>query len=366
MSIQISIRMDLKEFLLDVDFSSDADRIGILGASGSGKSLTLKSIAGVMRPGSGRIVLNGRTLFDTTGRKKIDLPPQKRRTGYLFQNYALFPSMTVRENIACGLANRGDCQKKTGADRKAMQAELVDGMIRRFRLGGLEKRYPSELSGGQQQRTALARILIGEPDAILLDEPFSALDQFLRERLQEELMEMLADYEGVLILVSHSRDEIYRFSKEILVLDGGRCVNAGPTRQVFADPGNEATARLTGCRNFSRAVRLDEHTVRALDWGAALHLQRAIPEDVRSIGFRDTDFVPVYGERRDNCIRFAVRRSVEMPGEKQYYLQPAECRADEGEGSALIWRVLSDGQTQNAGKMPDYLQLPEDKILLLT
>ena len=178
MSLQAAIKKRFSGFSLDVSLNTDGGVMGILGASGSGKSMTLKCIAGIETPDEGRIVLNGRVLFDSE--KHINLPPQKRKVGYLFQNYALFPNMTVETNIAAGLSGS-----------KEEKQEAVARMIRLFKLEGLEKRYPSQLSGGQQQRVALARILVYEPDVIMLDEPFSALDYYLKEQLQFQVREVL-------------------------------------------------------------------------------------------------------------------------------------------------------------------------------
>ena len=198
--IEINIQKTLGRFHLDMHVKSNSKRIGILGASGCGKSMTLKCIAGIETPDQGQVVLEERTLYDST--QKINIKPQKRKIGYLFQNYALFPTMSVRKNIMAGLR----CSQE-------QQEKIADQMIEKFQLTGLGNRLPGELSGGQQQRVALARIMAYEPDAILLDEPFSALDEFLKDKLQQELMEMLEDYPGTVILVSHSRDEIYRFSE---------------------------------------------------------------------------------------------------------------------------------------------------------
>ena len=172
--------------------------MGILGASGCGKSMTLKSIAGIVTPDSGRIALQyakgeaagGRVLYDSA--LKINEKPQMRRVGYLFQNYALFPNMSVEENIAAGLK---------GMEKKKAK---VGEMIERFRLTGLEKRYPGQLSGGQQQRVALARMMIGEPEVILLDEPFSALDGYLKDIMQRDMQNFLNEYTGDMILVTHN------------------------------------------------------------------------------------------------------------------------------------------------------------------
>ena len=223
MAIEVKIQRKLNTFELNIDFKSDSKRIGILGASGCGKSMTLKSIAGIEPPESGLIKIEGKTVYDSEN--KVNLKPQKRNIGYLFQNYALFPTMTVEKNIAVGLKGK-----------KQENAKRVREMIEKFQLTGLEKRFPAELSGGQQQRVALARIMAYKPDVILLDEPFSALDMYLKDRLQQELLELLEDYEGTVIMVSHSRDEVYRFSEELLIIDQGQIVAAGKTKELFQNP----------------------------------------------------------------------------------------------------------------------------------
>ena len=155
MAIELDIQKNFKGFSLDVRLKGQDGPIGILGASGSGKSMTLRSIAGIETPDSGRIIINGKTVFDSEA--KINLKPQERRVGYLFQNYALFPTMTVEKNIACGY--RGE---------KSELSQKVADYIKRYHLEGLEKHLPSQLSGGQQQRVALARMMIGEPEVINL------------------------------------------------------------------------------------------------------------------------------------------------------------------------------------------------------
>ena len=185
--LKVDIHMELKEFDLDVDFELKKGCLGILGPSGCGKSMTLKSIAGIVTPDNGIISLTAdeeTTYFNS--KQKINLKPQKRNVGYLFQNYALFPNMTVEDNIAVGVS-KGN-------------SKTVSEMIKRFHLEGLEKRYPRQLSGGQQQRVALARILAYGPDVILLDEPFSAMDTFLKEQLRLELVNSLKDFDGFSVL----------------------------------------------------------------------------------------------------------------------------------------------------------------------
>ena len=342
MSIEVQIRKKLGSFLLDISFQSRARRIGILGASGCGKSMTLKSIAGIETPDEGRIEVEGHTLFDRE--RRVNLKPQKRNVGYLFQNYALFPTMTVEKNIAAGLEG----------SRQAKEARVRE-MVKKFQLEGLEKRLPGQLSGGQQQRVALARIMAYEPDVILLDEPFSALDMYLKDRLQQELMEMLADYKGTVIMVSHNRDELYRFSGELLVIDEGHIVAAGETKELFRNPVSREAARLTGCKNFSRVRRVDAHTAEASDWGVTLRTTREIPEDTRWFGYRAHDFVPIWGEAGENMLRFDMESSALLPFERNYYLRPGIC-----------WFVQRERiEELDERGLPDYVLFREDKILFL-
>ena len=348
MAMEVKIHKKLGEYELDVHWKSTKKRIGILGASGSGKSLTLKSIAGIEHPDQGHIQIGDHVLYDSDSR--ICLKPQKRNVGYMFQNYALFPTMTGEQNVGAGLV--GNKKKKQ---------EQAQKMIRHFRLEGLEKRLPRELSGGQQQRVALARIMAYEPSVILLDEPFSALDVFLKDRLQQEMMELLSDYDGTVILVSHSRDEIYRFSEELLVIDDGKQICYGDTKAIFDCPEQVEAARLTGCKNIVQVKRLDEHSIEIPDWGIRLHLEQEIDAEITHIGLRAHEFIPVWGEREDNCIPVKEKGKAEFPFEWKYFL-----KGETEESDDICWYVqknLWDELTEKG--IPDYLKLPEKEILLL-
>ena len=241
MSLLVEIEKQLGNFHLNVRFQAETETLALLGASGCGKSMTLKCIAGIMTPDRGRIVLNGRVLFDSEAR--IDLPPQQRRVGYLFQNYALFPTMTVEKNILCGI--------RSGS--KAEKAAALSATLHRFRLEGLEKRYPAQLSGGQQQRVALARILCSQPEVILLDEPFSALDSYLKWDLELKLSDFLENFSGPILWVSHDRGEVFRNCKRVCILDQGASQGTFTLRQLFHEPETEAAARLSGCQAGIRA-----------------------------------------------------------------------------------------------------------------
>ena len=205
MAIELDIQKNFKGFSLDVRLKGQDGPIGILGASGSGKSMTLRSIAGIETPDFGRIIINGKTLFDSEA--KINLKPQERRVGYLFQNYALFPTMTVEKNIACGY--RGE---------KSKLSQKVADYIKRYHLEGLEKHLPLQLSGGQQQRVALARMMIGEPEVILLDEPFSALDYQTRLQVGDDIGQIIRNEGKSALLVTHDLSEAISLADRVIVL----------------------------------------------------------------------------------------------------------------------------------------------------
>lgn len=352
MELEIRIRKKLNEFTLDLDLQETEGRIGILGASGCGKSMTLKSIAGIVKPDSGKIRIGERVLYDSTG--KINLPPQKRRIGYLFQNYALFPTMTVEQNIMAGLSgSRGENRRRA--------AEMME----KFHVSNLANRYPLHLSGGQQQRVALARLMAYEPEVILLDEPFSAMDSFLKDQLQQQMEEMLKEYRGSMILVSHNRDEIYRFCHRLIVMDQGSVVCEGETKEAFANPRRRAAARLTGCKNYTGLVRRDSHHAYLTDWGMELQTEREIPEGTDSLGYRAHFFVPVWGKRAVNSFPVQVADSAQLPFEKNYYLIP-QGKIQPGNPEYICWFAQRSIKHEVEEKgMPDYLGMNERDMLFL-
>lgn len=271
MSLSVDIHKRLGTFQLDIQLEAENERLALLGASGCGKSITLRCIAGILAPDTGKIVLNGTVLYDSAAR--IDLPPQKRNVGYLFQQYALFPNMTVRQNIAAAVREK--------SRRQTVTAEK----LRQFQLEDAADKRPWQISGGQQQRTALARILASEPKAILLDEPFSALDSYLKYQLELELMETLEQFPGPVLWVSHDRGEVFRCCQRVCVLDSGRSQPVKTLEELFHHPDTEAAARLSGCKNYADAIPKGT-SVLLPDWKVTLDCAAPVPPDVRRVGIR--------------------------------------------------------------------------------
>src|ERR1700680_4766951 len=263
MSLEVAIEKQVSEFRLAVEFTADGAPLGLLGPSGSGKTMTLRAIAGLETPDRGRIVLDGRVLFDSG--RRLNAPARERKIGLLFQNYELFPHLTVAENIAFGLHRLPESERGRRVAQQLSAAHLDD----------LANRYPASLSGGEQQRVALARALAVEPAALLLDEPFSALDTHLRGALERQLRETLETYRGSTLFVSHNLEEAYRVCEELVVLARGTVAARGPKEEIFRQPPTLEVARLTGCKNFSRARRTADGLIEALDWGCVLR----VPQD---------------------------------------------------------------------------------------
>ncbi len=341
--LELSVQKKLATFPLSVSIASDSRRIGILGSSGCGKSMTLKMIAGVIAPDSGRISLDGQVLYDSA--TKVHLKSKDRSVGYLFQNYALFPAMTVEQNIAVGV----HCSR---AERRAR----VDELIRRFHLDGLERRYPGQISGGQQQRVALARMMASQPRTIMLDEPFSALDVALCEAVQVEMLEFLESFSGQVIMVSHSLDELYRFCDWLAVMERGEILRFGARDEVFRQPQKESVARLLGCQNLIAATCVDAHHLCLPEWGVTLATQWVVPEDCTAVGIRAQALEPV-GEQGENCIPVHPLIRAVTPFSCRYQMVPPDNNA-----AQPIWWESPTGMRE----APSFLRLSPQEVLPLT
>ncbi len=347
MALEVDIRKQLNGFTLDVAFTAGTGVTALLGASGSGKSMTLRCIAGVERPDEGKIVLDGRVLYDSE--KKIDLPPRKRRVGYLFQRYALFPNMTVLQNIGAGLSLERDA---------AVRKEKQRSLLKRFHLEGLESRYPRELSGGQMQRVALCRMLAGEPEAILLDEPFAALDSYLRWQLEREVRNTLSEFSGVSLLVSHDRGEVYRMSGRVCVLNAGTSEPVVDTSELFERPKTLQSALISGCKNCARAEFSGKGTVRVPEWNLELACNSADGEAVTHVGVRAHYILPCAPDA-ENAARCHIVDVTDDVFSRVLTLLP--------QGASEPLRSELDKETAKGFRAGDdaYFALPKEAVMLL-
>lgn len=336
-----------------MSFAAERESLGILGGSGSGKSMTLRCIAGIETPTYGTIVLNNRVLYDS--RKGINIPIRARRVGFLFQNYALFPHLTVAQNIAYGLK---------GCSRAEKMRRVAD-QLAQVKLAGFEHRFPHQLSGGQQQRVALARALAIEPDILLLDEPFSALDSHLRSELEKQLIETLSDYQGLTLFVSHNLEETYRVCQNLLVLSSGQVAANGQKQTIFDRPGSLTVAQLTGCKNYSRIQAIGDRKVNALAWNCILQTAEPVLSSHTYIGIRTHHITFTEAATQPNTFPAWLAWTSETPHRITLYLklgQPSTHRDDyhfQAEVFKEKWQNLKDRP------FPWLLTLDPQRLLLM-
>lgn len=336
MSLSLDIKKGYPGFSLDVSIEAGEERVALLGASGCGKSCTLRCIAGVDTPDEGRIVVNGVTFFDS--RAGIDLSPQDRKTALLFQNFQLFPHMTVEENVCAGMPVFSGVRGHRAAAREEGRSR-ARRFLRIFGMADFADRYPSQLSGGQQQRVALARMLAARPEILMFDEPFSALDSYLKSALEQNLLDVFSVVGRTVLYVSHDIDEACRLCDRICVMHNGRVEESGTAEELMARPRTLAGVRLTGCKNTSRARKVSATEVEALDWGMTFDVGRVVPDDVAHIGVRarhiHRDRERAAGERGRNSFDLRVVRVSDSRFERLVLLETPL----EGGRSRIQWKV---------------------------
>ncbi len=353
MSLSVSIKKSFPAFTLDVDIEAGNETIGWLGESGCGKSLTMRCIAGIETPDEGKIVVNGKTFFEREAGKRptVNLSPQERKTALLFQNYMLFPNLTVAENVAAGI------------DRKLPKEERnaqVDAELKRFGLDGFGKRYPSQLSGGQQQRVALARMLAAKPDILMLDEPFSALDAHLKGVLEQNLAGLFETFHGTILYVSHDIDEALRFCDRIAVIEKGHVMEVSTGNNLVNNPQSAASIRLSGCKNTTPAHQVDVHRIFLPAWGIEVETDKPAPENLTYMGVR-AFFLERAEEPGRNTYRVRVVRTSDSRFDRSVLLE----FLDRTPGSDPVVE-----QTENEMKYleqhlfwrVDKLKVPEEKL----
>ncbi len=368
MSLEVRIKKHFPAFTLDVDIAAGSETLGFLGASGCGKSLTMRCIAGIETPDEGRIVVNDRVFFDSE--KKVNLTPQQRKTALLFQSYMLFPNLTVEQNVAAGIG------KNTS---KAERDRIVQKELTRFGLEGFGKRYPAQMSGGQQQRVALARMLAASPGILMLDEPFSALDSHLKGVLEQNLANLFDAFEGTILYVSHDIDEAIRFCDRIAVVESGKILEVDTCDELVNDPHSGAAIRLSGCKNCHKAEYVDDHTFFVPIWGVRIHSSRVVPKDLKFIGIR-AFYVPEVDGPGANNFHMHVARVSDSRFERTAMLSFKDGHSAVASGEDALdemlqlkeqfyWRV---SKKEVAGvRLPVagddlWVHIPEDKIYLVT
>lgn len=330
MALIVDIKKKLGNFCLDVHFKAENEVLGLLGPSGCGKSMTLKCIAGIAAPDEGQIILDGNVLFDSE--KKINLSPQKRHVGLLFQNYALFPNMNVYQNIRTGLWRDKRSRRDTDMAVKKIMEKLY--------ISDLQKHMPSQLSGGQQQRVALARILVSDPRILMLDEPFASLDAYLRWEVETQLARILKDYKKTVLFVSHDKDEVYRLCPRVCAMTRGYASEPQNAAEMFEHPSTLSQALLSGCKNISKARPLSGHSLIAEEWGICLETARQVPKDLTAVGIHGKYLKPSYAETDPNRIPCQLTRKASDSMYDKYQLIPSG--ALQGRGKLLCMDVIKD------------------------
>lgn len=345
MSLYVDIEKQFSTFKLKVRFESRNEVLGLLGQSGSGKSITLKCISGLITPDRGKIILNDKVLFDSD--KKINLSPQMRKTGYLFQNYALFPTMKIKDNIKIGLNDMDNHEKDS----------LMNNYIEKFGLSGLEDRYPWQLSGGQMQRAALARALVTSPDILLLDEPFSALDMHLRKTMEKELLSIIKEFNKDVIFVTHDIGEAYRICDEIIVYNNGISQEKRNKHDLFNAPKTLSEARLTGCRNISKAVKTSDKSIMAEDFGYEYYFNQQIPDNINYLCIRTHDIKTASADNRPNVYPYIITNIIENPFDYTLYIS----KEADSSHKPVEFTIGKDGFSYKTGERI-YVEFAEDKM----
>ncbi|OLS41391.1 sulfate/molybdate ABC transporter ATP-binding protein [Bacillus sp. MRMR6] len=302
--LKVAITKTLKHFQLNAEFAVGTGITGIIGPSGCGKSVTLQCLAGLQNPDHGEILLNGQPLYQSNNRTNIK--SRNRNIGYVFQNYALFPHLTVEKNIEYGLKG-----KKNSLEKK----QIVSNMIEKVQLVGYEEHYPSQLSGGQQQRVALARTLVTDPDLLLLDEPFSALDHHVKHILEQELLNILREnYSGIVLLVTHNMEEAYRLCDHLILYDNGVIIQSGKKEEIFKKPVNISAAKIIGCKNILPVNSIKETTghLECQVQGIKLRLlKQTIPFKATHIGIYSENIrFTKHATHSDNLFQFTITEMV--------------------------------------------------------
>lgn len=338
------MKKKLGNFQLDIEFEIDNKTLSLLGPSGCGKSITLKCIAGIETPDEGQIILNGRTLFDH--KRKINLLPQDRKVGLLFQSYALFPNMTLEENILIGV-------RKNRSNKKS----LVKNIINDFSLNGLEDNYPHQLSGGQQQRVAIARMIVNEPEILMFDEPFSALDEHLKWQMERELIDIINKHLGEVLYVSHNKNEVFRISDLIAVINNGKIEDFNTKYDLFNSPKSIYSAILSGYKNISKVQRVHSNKILAIDWNLEFQCND-IKDNISYMAIQEHNLDICDCGLTENTFKLSIDNIVENIYSNTIVLSNIE------KSNVPIYMEIPKKDFNLKPKKQIYIRFPKEKIVL--
>lgn len=362
----------------DIDLTiNDGEIFGIIGLSGAGKSTLVRCINLLERPTAGEVVIDGKNLMTLTSRELLNV---RRSIGMIFQGFNLLEQRSTLKNV-CFPLEVADVKKADAVKRARELLEMVG-------LSERENAYPSQLSGGQKQRVAMARMIASEPDILLLDEPFSALDSYLKWELEQEMRDMLAEVQKPVLFVSHNRDEVYRLCSMVSCIDHGKMEVIEKTKEFFHNPKTKTAAVLSGCKNISAAEIVDNNHIKALGWGITLCVSE-IPEETKAVGIRAHSFYPVNAEQipgkesaanesrvsviqegtglkkyrnpvqEENIFKIEESRIIEDPFEWNISFRPSK------ESGWLQWKIAKTEQEDSPGPIPPALAVHAKDILLL-
>ena len=336
MSLKVDIQKKLAGFELDVRFEVEDKPLALLGASGSAKSMTLRCIAGLEKPDYGVIKTDKGVLYDSF--EGVNIPVGKRKIGFIFQNYALFPHMTIYENMAFGLHGKSRDEKE----------EIIKRELAKVHLKGYEKRYPCQLSGGQQQRAAIARAVALDPEILLLDEPFSALDDHTRGVVVREMGEMLQEFKGTAIFVTHNMDEAYRLTDNIAIISKGKEEAYGDKESIFKMPPTTETARITGCKNIIPVVQVDRKRFYSEEFGCSFEVGENHIKEARYIGIRANHITIADKDEKENTVFCRAEYISESPFRVTLFLNPLKSENRETvlqcEISKKVWSEVKNSE----------------------
>ena len=378
LSKRFSSASGMIDALQDVNLSiADGDIFGVIGFSGAGKSTLLRMVNRLEDPTEGEVLINGVNIL---AQSHDELRRMRKKIGMVFQQFNLLESRTVYENVALPLIlNKTD----------AVQMErTVTTLLQFVGLSDKKDAYPSQLSGGQKQRVAMVRMIASEPDILLLDEPFSALDSYLKWELEQEMRDMLAEVQKPVLFVSHNRDEVYRLCSMVSCIDHGKMEVIEKTKEFFHNPKTKTAAVLSGCKNISAAEIVDNNHIKALGWGITLCVSE-IPEETKAVGIRAHSFYPVNAEQipgkesaanesrvsviqegtglkkyrnpvqEENIFKIEESRIIEDPFEWNISFRPSK------ESGWLQWKIAKTEQEDSPGPIPPALAVHAKDILLL-